>query len=112
MDPHKESLPQRNMIETENPCSNCVIANQVLEKVIQYLQIKYSYSHVKIRGLQHMISKITFNSNSIILTSELHNKYCQPTNFSNLLFFSLGFLINIDLALASAANSEENGKSP
>lgn len=45
-----------------------------------------------------------------ILTSELHNKYCS-THFCNLLF-SPGFLINIDLAFASAANSEENGKLP
>lgn len=59
-----------------------------------------------------MISKIPLNLNSIILTSELHNKFCEPTNFSNLLFFSLGFLINIDLTLARAADSKENGKLP
>lgn len=59
-----------------------------------------------------MISKILFKSDSLILTSELRNNFCWPTNFSNSLFFSMGFLINIDLALASAANSEENGKLP
>lgn len=83
MNPYKSYAYLRGIwLRQKSTCSNCALANQWrdLEKVFQHLQIKYSYSHLKIRGLQQIISKIPFNSNSIILTSKLYNKQILLTN--------------------------------
>lgn len=79
MDSHKnESLTHRDMIEAENPCSilPLLTSEMILQKKFQPLQTESSYSHLKIIGLEWKISKIPFNPNSIILTSELHNEFC------------------------------------
>lgn len=104
--PQRGSLPWRNVTETGDPDLYGVLCNQwgVFESITNSLS--------QTGRLKPVISKTVSPPDSVILVSGWSPRFFQLTSFSHLLFSSLGFLITIDLALASAANTKENGKLP